>query len=73
VRTLASYVGREAARLLPLHVAGVRVFPRVERRQDGAAGSSERLPSRDELAERALATGDEHAIKFTDACFRERR
>jgi hypothetical protein len=33
--------------------------------------SSEKLPSRDELADRALATGDEHAIKFTDACFRE--
>ena len=28
-------------------------------------------PSRDELADRAIATGDEHAIKFTDACFRE--
>jgi hypothetical protein len=36
-----------------------------------AAQSSERLPSRDELADRALATHDEHAIKFTDACFRE--
>jgi hypothetical protein len=27
--------------------------------------------SRDDLIDRALATGDEHAIKFTEACFRE--
>jgi hypothetical protein len=33
--------------------------------------SSDKLPSRDDLADRALATGDEHAIKFTEACFRE--
>ncbi len=32
---------------------------------------SDKLPSRDELADRAIATGDEHAIKFTEACFRE--
>ncbi len=29
------------------------------------------LPSREELTDRAIATGDEHSIKFTDACFRE--
>jgi hypothetical protein len=26
---------------------------------------------RDDLIDRALATGDEHAIKFTEACLRE--
>ncbi len=26
---------------------------------------------RDDLVDRALATGDEHAIKFTEACLRE--
>ena len=30
-----------------------------------------KLPTREELTDRAIATGDEHAIKFTDACFRE--
>ena len=29
------------------------------------------LPSREELTDRAIATGDEHSIKFTEACFRE--
>ncbi len=29
------------------------------------------LPSREDLTDRAIATGDEHAIKFTEACFRE--
>lgn len=29
------------------------------------------LPERDDLIDRAIATGDEHAIKFTEACLRE--
>ena len=29
------------------------------------------LPERENLIDRALATGDEHAIKFTEACLRE--
>jgi hypothetical protein len=28
-------------------------------------------PARDDLVDRAIATGDEHAIKFTEACLRE--
>ena len=31
----------------------------------------ERLPSADELIDRAVYCGDEHAIKFTEACLRE--
>ncbi len=31
----------------------------------------EELPARDELIDRAAATGDEHAIKFTETCLRE--
>ncbi len=30
-----------------------------------------KLPSREELTDRAIAAGDEHSIKFTEACFRE--
>lgn len=37
-----------------------------------AAGASRgEIPRRDELIDRAIATGDEHAIKFTEACLRE--
>ena len=31
----------------------------------------EELPARENLVDRAVATGDEHAIKFTEACLRE--
>ncbi len=31
----------------------------------------ERLPSADEIVDRAVFSGDEHAIKFTEACLRE--
>jgi hypothetical protein len=41
----------------------------------GIPGAPSAVPdprgSRDDLIDRALATGDEHAIKFTEACFRE--
>ena len=29
------------------------------------------LPTREDLIDRAVACGDEHAIKFTEACLRE--
>jgi hypothetical protein len=31
----------------------------------------ERLPAKDEIIDRAVFSGDEHAIKFTEACLRE--
>ncbi len=31
----------------------------------------EELPAEEELIDRAVATGDEHAVKFTEACLRE--
>ena len=31
----------------------------------------EELPAAEELIDRAVATGDEHAVKFTEACLRE--
>jgi hypothetical protein len=33
--------------------------------------SARKVPGRDDLIDRAIATGDEHAIKFTEACLRE--
>jgi hypothetical protein len=35
------------------------------------AASGDRVPERADLVDRAIATGDEHAIKFTEACLRE--
>ena len=57
---LARYTWQAAASFLSSN--GGKTVPKI---------SSEKLPSRDELADRAIATGDEHAIKFTEACFRE--
>ncbi len=72
VRTLLAYVSPEERRRLLRYTwqacasfyssSGGKTRPRL------SAGA---LPSRDELADRAIATGDEHAIKFTEACFRE--
>jgi hypothetical protein len=57
---LVRYTWQAAASFLSS--SGGKTVPKV---------STEKLPSRDELADRAIATGDEHAIKFTEACFRE--
>ncbi len=72
VRTLLPYVSaEERARLLRYtwqacaSFASSNGFKTTPRFSEGA------LPSRDDLADRAIATNDEHAIKFTDACFRE--
>ena len=73
VRTLLPYLSPEEQRRLMRYTwqacasfsssAGGKTAP--------AASPEAKLPSREELSERAIATGDEHAIKFTDACFRE--
>jgi len=74
VRTLASYVPAvERTRLLRYTWQACASFLASSGGRTAPPASSERLLSRDELADRALATGDEHAIKFTDACFREAR
>ncbi len=72
VRTLLPYVSPDEQRRLLRYTwqacasfyssNGGKTVPRL---------SSDPLPSRAELADRAIATGDEHAIKFTEACFRE--
>jgi hypothetical protein len=36
-----------------------------------AANNTDEKPRRDDLIDRAIATGDEHAIKLTEACLRE--
>ena len=73
VRTLLPYVSPEEQRRLLRYTwqacasfsssAGGKTAP-----PPASAGS---LPSREELTDRAIATGDEHSIKFTEACFRE--
>jgi len=40
-------------------------------RADLSRFSETRVGSKDDLLERALACGDEHAIKFTEVCLRE--
>jgi len=42
-------------------------------RPDTAQTHPAELPDLDDLADRAVAAGDEHAIKFTEACLREWR
>lgn len=72
VRTLMPYVSaEERARLLRYTWQACASFLSSSGGKTVPAPSSEKLPSREELADRALATGDEHAIKFTEACFRE--
>jgi hypothetical protein len=72
VRTLLPYVSpEERTRLLRYtwqacasfySSTGGKTVPRLP---------SNAAPSREEQVDRAIATGDEHAIKFTEACFRE--
>lgn len=72
VRTLMAYVSpEERARLLRHTWQACASFLSSSGGRTAPAPSSPRTPSRAELADRALATGDEHAIKFTEACFRE--
>ena len=47
-----------------------RALRRLHRRDDPRAAPGRAAPSADELADRAVATGDEHAIKLTEACLR---
>jgi hypothetical protein len=73
VRTLLPYVSPEEQRRLLRYTwqacasfsssAGGKTAP--------PPSSGTALPSREDLTDNAIATGDEHSIKFTDACFRE--
>jgi hypothetical protein len=72
VRTLSAYASPEdRPRLLRHTWQACASFLSSNGGATAAPPSSAKSPSRDELADRALATGDEHAIKFTEACFRE--
>ena len=72
VRTLLPYVSAgERADLLRHTWVACASFLASSGGKTAPSPSGERLPSRSELADRALASGDEHAIKFTEACFRE--
>ncbi len=72
VRTLLPYVPPdERARLLRYTWQACASFASSNGFKSTPRLSESALPSRDDLADRAIATGDEHAIKFTDACFRE--
>jgi hypothetical protein len=77
--------GPSAVRLLLPHVGAAAAASLLRHAWQGAAaiqaGLGGKLPraaapsagafDRDELVDRAVATGDEHAIKFTEACLRE--
>jgi len=72
VRTLLPYVSaEERVRLLRYTWQACASFASSNGFKAEPHLSDDALPSRDELADRAVATNDEHAIKFTDACFRE--
>ncbi len=72
VRTLLPYVSaEEQRRLLRYTWQAAASFYSSAGGKTAPPLSADALPSRDELADRAIATGDEHAIKFTEACFRE--
>jgi hypothetical protein len=55
------------------HVALLLMFTSGQggERESLHRASAARVPSWPDLFERALASGDEHAIKFTEACYRE--
>jgi Questin oxidase-like len=72
VRTLLPYVSpEEQRRLLRYTWQACASFYSSNGGKSVPKLASGALPSREELADRAIATGDEHAIKFTEACFRE--
>ncbi len=72
VRLLLPTVSDATARALLTYAwqAGAGLFATYGVRRDDVALPT-RLPSHDELIDRALASGDEHAIKFVEACLRE--
>ena len=72
VRTLLPYVSpEEQRRLLRYTWQACASFSSSAGGRTAAPPADASLPSREELTERAIATGDEHSIKFTEACFRE--
>ncbi|MEP6995827.1 MAG: questin oxidase family protein, partial [Acidobacteriota bacterium] len=72
VRTLLPYVSPPEQRRLSRYAwQAAASFYASAGGKTGPPLSPDALPTRDELADRAIASGDEHAIKFTEACFRE--
>jgi Questin oxidase-like len=73
VRTLLPYVSaEEQRRLLRYTWQACASFSSSAGGKTAPPPSAETpLPSREELTDRAIASGDEHSIKFTEACFRE--
>jgi hypothetical protein len=72
VRTLLPYIPpEEQQRLLRYTWQAAASFYSSAGGKTGPRLTTDALPTRDELTDRAIATGDEHAIKFTEACFRE--
>ena len=73
VRTLLPYVSpEEQRRLLRYTWQACASFSSSAGGKTAPPPSPDaKLPSREELTDRAIATGDEHSIKFTEACFRE--
>ena len=74
IRMLAPYIPPETTRDLVRYgwqagAAFIAVYSQPD--QPVAPDASE--VTEDELADRAVASGDEHAIKFTEACLREHR
>jgi hypothetical protein len=75
--------GPSAVRLLLPHLSEAACAQALKYAWQGAAAmyaalggrvfadASGPAPSKDELVDRAVANGDEHAIKFTEACLRE--
>jgi hypothetical protein len=71
VRMIAPHVSPETARLVARYAwqacAAIHSRHHVERE----VALPRQLPSADDLIDRAVVSGDEHAIKFTEACLRE--
>jgi hypothetical protein len=74
VRLLAPYLsaGDAADALRYAWQAGAALYAAFGRGPGGAAAEAP-AGDADELIDRAVATGDEHAIKFTEACLREQQ